>query len=85
MSAATLQHRLIEFLDQISSSASVTITPDTRIFEISLFDSLALVELVTWVETEMGGAVDLSNVDFRTEWATVSDIVEYIERAGVAK
>jgi D-alanine--poly(phosphoribitol) ligase subunit 2 len=77
----SLQRRLIEFLDQLTSATPVTVGPDTAIFEISLFDSLALVELVTWVENEIGEGVDLSDVDFRTEWRTVAHIVEYVERA----
>jgi D-alanine--poly(phosphoribitol) ligase subunit 2 len=77
----TLQPRLIELLAQLTSATPVEILPETRIFETGLFDSLALVELVGWVETEMGGAVDLSDVDFRAEWATVGDIVEYIRRS----
>jgi acyl carrier protein len=80
-SAASLQSRLIEFLDQLTSEASVHIGPETQIFDIALFDSLALVELVVWVENEIGGSADLSNVDFRAEWATVAHIVTYIERA----
>jgi hypothetical protein len=36
------------------------------------------------VENEIGEGVDLSDVDFRTEWRTVAHIVGFIERARAA-
>jgi len=52
----------------------------TPLFESGLFDSLALFNLASWIENQVGHAVDPAQFDLRREWATVDDIVHFIER-----
>src|SRR5687768_8091206 len=72
--------RLIRFLEEITPNAQTAYTPETRIFSTGLFDSLALVQLVVWVERETGSQLDVRSLDFQREWATVADIAAFIER-----
>lgn len=73
-------NRLIWFLEEITPNAQTGYTPETRIFATGLFDSLALVQLVVWVERETGSPVDVRALDFQREWATVADIAAFVER-----
>lgn len=76
--------KLIEFLETITPNSSARFTPATPIFSTGLFDSLALVQLVGWVEEETGTAIDPASLDFRAEWATAGHVANFIDRAKAA-
>lgn len=77
---AALEARLIRFLEEATRKARVRITSDTPIFETGLFDSLALVRLVLWIEEQSGAPVKPGKVDLRSEFATPAHIVRYVVR-----
>ena len=52
----------------------------TALFDSGLFDSLALFNLASWIENRSGHAIDPAQFDLRREWATINDIVHFIER-----
>ena len=52
----------------------------TPLIASGLFDSLALFNLVVWIEQRVGAPIDPTAVDLATEWDTVDDIVKFIER-----
>jgi acyl carrier protein len=76
--------KLLDFLESITPNSSSRFTPATPIFATGLFDSLALVQLVGWVEEETGAAIDPSSLDFRSEWETAGHIARFIDRTKAA-
>lgn len=78
MSDADTQKRLLRFMQEITPPSAPTLRPDTAIFATGLFDSLALVQLVLWVEETIGAPIDPSTFDMGQEWATVADLVGFI-------
>jgi acyl carrier protein len=55
------------------------IKDDTPLLRSGLFDSLALFNLVVWVEEQIDAPVDPTTFDLLKEWDTVADIVIFIE------
>ena len=58
----------------------IALGPDTELFASGLVDSLALVQLLEWVEEEIGATIDASSVDLNTDWRRVRDVAAFIER-----
>jgi acyl carrier protein len=58
----------------------VAITDDTPLIRSGLLDSLALFNLVLWVEEKAGHPLDPTRVDFRNELNTVTSILEFVAR-----
>jgi acyl carrier protein len=53
---------------------------DTSLIRSGLLDSLALFNLVLWIETQIGAPVNPAALDLSREWDTPADILRYIER-----
>jgi acyl carrier protein len=53
---------------------------DTPLIGSGLLDSLALFNLVLWVEEKTGSPVDPTQFDLPREWDTVAGIVAFVER-----
>ena len=53
---------------------------DTPLFESGRLDSMALLNLVIWIEERSGHAVDVAGLDPAAEWPTVTEILRYVER-----
>jgi hypothetical protein len=83
MDRADLEARLLGYLAEITPPGAAP-GPGAAIFESGLFDSLALVSLVEWVEREIGRPLDPATFDLAAEWRHVSDIVAFIERERAA-
>jgi hypothetical protein len=47
-----LRHRLIEFIGAVKPDSALS--DDTSLIRSGLFDSLALVQLVEWIEQQIG-------------------------------
>jgi acyl carrier protein len=56
------------------------LTADTPLIESGLFDSLALFNLVVWVEGQVGAPLDPTTVDLAAEWNTVTGVLDFIDR-----
>ncbi len=54
------------------------VADDTSLLKSGLLDSLALLELVAWIEREIGCPLDLTDIDIVEEWDTVSGIMRFI-------
>ena len=76
--------RLLGFLSSITPNSSSRFTPATPIFATGLFDSLALIQLVAWVEEQTGNPIDPSTLDFQSEWETVAHIAVFVDRMKAA-
>lgn len=53
---------------------------DTPLITSGMFDSVALFNLVLWVEEQIGSTIDPTSVDLIEEWNTIADVMAFIER-----
>ena len=56
------------------------LTDDISLLRSGILDSLALLELVAWIEREIGVPLDLTEIDFLAEWDTITGILNYISK-----
>lgn len=71
---------LKELLAESEQELEGELRDDTSLIRSGLLDSLALLQIAEWVSEELGGALVLEQVDIRSEWDTVTDIVGFLER-----
>jgi acyl carrier protein len=57
-----------------------TLRRDTPLLSSGRLDSVALFQLVLWIEEKAGRPIDASTVDMRAEWDTIDSIVAFVER-----
>lgn len=57
------------------------VTDDTSLVRSGLLDSVALFNLVLWVEEQTGQPLDPTQVNFRDEFDTVTSILGYVAEA----
>lgn len=80
MAKSDLERELIEAIEAWSPSLAGRIQPETPLFQSGQLDSLALFNLVLWVEDRVGEPVDAGSLDPVREWSTVSAILRYIQQ-----
>ena len=51
---------------------------DTSLIQSGKLDSVALLNMVLFIEGEVGSDMDLTTFDLSREWDTVADIVRFI-------
>jgi acyl carrier protein len=56
------------------------LTDDISLLRSGILDSLALLELVAWIEREIGVPLELTEIDFLAEWDTITGILNYISK-----
>jgi acyl carrier protein len=80
----SLQDELLEFLGEQGIGGDAVLDAGTPLFETGTLDSLALFNLVLWVEEKTGAPLDPQSLDLVREWASVRDIVAFVSarRAG---
>ena len=78
---ARVEDRVIRFLEEAAPHTAWT-GSDTPLFGDGRIDSLALVNLVTWVEEQIGARIDPATFDLRREWGTVGGVAAFIARHG---
>jgi acyl carrier protein len=80
MSVSDIEVRLLAFLRSLNLPQLREPDSDTPLIQSGLLDSLGLVQLAIWIEEEIGNPVNPGTFDLATEWNTVSNIVDFIER-----
>lgn len=78
---ARVEERVIRFLADAAPETAWS-GSDTPLFGDGQLDSLALVNLVQWVEEQIGGRIDPATFDLRREWATVGGVAAFLARHG---
>jgi acyl carrier protein len=78
---ARVEERVIRFLEEAAPEMAWTGT-ESPLFGDGRLDSLALINLVTWVEEQIGARIDPATFDLRSEWATVGGVAAFIARHG---
>jgi acyl carrier protein len=81
----TVRDELIEFIQRCGLEGLGEIAGDTALISSGLLDSLALFNLVVWVEERIGVPLDPTTVDLTTEWATVDELARFVEARGGAR
>jgi acyl carrier protein len=77
ISSSGLRDRLLAFL--AGRLPGRDLNDSTPLVTSGLIDSLALIDLVAWMEQEVGAAIDLAAIENpATEWNTVRDIVTFV-------
>jgi acyl carrier protein len=79
-SRISAQEELLALIASWDVEMDGPIDTDTPLIASGLFDSLALFNLVVWIEQRVGAPIDPTAVDLATEWDTVDAIVRFIDR-----
>lgn len=76
----TLHDRLVELIHSLNMQIDQDVQDHTPLITSGLFDSVALFNLVLWIEEQIGSTIDPTSFDLISEWNTVADIVAFIEQ-----
>ena len=74
------QDELVAAIESWDVKLDGELKADTPLIGSGVFDSLALFNLVFWIEQRIGAPVDPTALDLAKEWDTVNDILRFIER-----
>lgn len=76
------RERLLGLVRELLEEAEVDAEVDesTSLLESELLDSLALLEIASWVDDELSGGLDLETLDIRAEFDSVAAILSFVER-----
>ena len=73
----TLETEIIEFIANGADQRIENITPDDRLLEDGIIDSLSLLDLVEFIESSYGIVVDEFDIDVET-FGSARSIAEYV-------
>jgi len=75
----SVRDELLRFLAQQGIELPRESADATPLFETGQLDSQALFNLVLWAEERIGEPIDPTALDLTRDWATVSDIVRFVD------
>ena len=75
-----LERELVAALEEWIPTLMGRVQAGTPLFESGRLDSLALFNLVMWIEDRTGAPVDVGSIDPVREWGTVAEILQYIQQ-----
>lgn len=58
-------------------TANGELTDNTPLISSGLLESLHLLELAMLIDEEIGSSLDITNIDFATDWNTIDSILAY--------
>jgi len=79
MGGSDLERELLAAIGEWMPGLAGQVQADTLLFQSGQLDSLALFNLVGWVEDRTGVPIDAASFDPVSEWSSVSRILRYIE------
>jgi acyl carrier protein len=56
------------------------VSRDTLLLSSGRLDSMAVFQLLMWIEARVGHAIDVTAIDMPAQWNTVNDIIAFVER-----
>jgi len=56
------------------------VTRDTPLLSSGRLDSVALFQLLLWIEGRIGRPIDVTAIDMPSQWDTVDMIIAFVER-----
>lgn len=75
-----LHDDLIVSIAEWGRGADEALERDTPLITSSRFDSLQFLNLLLWIEAEVGRPIDVTAIDMAVEWNTIDAIVAFVER-----
>ena len=81
----SLRDELLEFLADHGIDVPAEDGDTAPLFESGLLDSLALFNLVLWIEERTGATIDPTALDLAIEWSCVRDIVAFVNARVAAR
>jgi acyl carrier protein len=63
-----------------SPALAQDIARDTPLLTSGRLDSMAVFQLLLWIEARVGHAIDVTAIDMPAQWNTVDAIVAFVER-----
>jgi acyl carrier protein len=79
---ASLRTELRRFLGEQGIDLSGDADDSQDLFEAGKLDSLGLFNLVLWIEARTGRPVDPTRLELTREWASVREILAFVDRSG---
>jgi acyl carrier protein len=76
----TVREELVALIRTLNVDLSADVHDDTPLITSGVLDSLALWNLVLWVEKRIGIPLDPATVDIVAEWDTVASLLSFLER-----
>ena len=53
---------------------------DTPLLTSGRLDSMAVFQLLLWIESRVGHPIDVTAIDMPAQWNTVNDIIAFVEK-----
>lgn len=78
--SATLHEELLVSFASWSPALAAGIARDTPLLTSGRLDSVALFQLLLWIEGRVGHPIDVTAIDMPAQWNTVDMIVAFVER-----
>ena len=78
---SSLRNELRTLLNSWGLDLPSDLDDDASLITSGFFDSLALFNLILWVEQKIGRRLDPTSVDLIKEWNSIASIVVYVRRA----
>ena len=75
-----LHEELLSAFATWSPSLAHDVARETPLLTSGRLDSVALFQLLLWIEGKIGRPIDVTAVDMPAQWNTVDMIVSYVER-----
>jgi acyl carrier protein len=71
---------LIKAFGEWSPALAQDVARDTPLLTTGRLDSMAVFQLLLWIEERVGHPIDVTGIDMPSQWNTVNDIVAFVER-----
>jgi len=77
---ASLHDELIDSFAVWNPALAGAVARDTPLLTSGRLDSVALFQLLMWVESQLGRSIDVTSIDMPAQWDTIDMIVAFVER-----
>jgi acyl carrier protein len=77
---SVLHDELITAFANWNANLAGVIRRDTPLLTSGRLDSVALFQLVLWIERQLGRPIDVTRIDMPAQWDSVEAIVAFVER-----
>ena len=76
----SLRDQLIDLINGNDMGLGRELKDDTSLIESGRIDSLALFNLVSWIEGKIDSELDITAINVSKEWDTIADILNFLEK-----
>ena len=63
-----------------SPALAQDVSRDTPLLTSGRLDSMAVFQLLLWIEARVGHTIDVTAIDMPAQWNTVNDIIAFMEK-----